>query len=89
LAIRKIPMRMCVGCRTMIPKADLLRVVKTPEGKITFDTTGKLNGRGAYVCKNAECLAKIKKQNSLSNAFKEKVSDEVYESLEKEFRSLE
>ena len=53
---RKIPMRMCVGCREMKPKRELLRVVRSPEGEITFDLTGRKPGRGAYVCRSAECL---------------------------------
>ena len=53
---RKIPMRMCVGCREMKPKRELLRVVRSPEGEVSFDLTGRNPGRGAYVCPNADCL---------------------------------
>lgn len=65
---RKIPLRMCVGCREMKPKKELLRVVRSPEGEVSFDPTGKKAGRGAYVCRNAECLKKALKQRQLDRA---------------------
>ncbi len=83
MTVKKIPMRMCTGCHEMKPKKELIRVVKTPEGEIKLDFTGKLNGRGAYICKNAECFKKAQKQNSLSRAFQTPVSLEVYAELEK------
>ncbi|MBR5223731.1 MAG: YlxR family protein [Clostridia bacterium] len=83
MTVKKIPMRMCTGCHEMKPKKELIRVVKTPEGEIKLDFTGKLNGRGAYICNCAECLKKAKKQNSLSRAFSMAVSAEVYDNLEK------
>lgn len=55
---KKIPMRQCIGCREMKPKAELIRVVTTPEGEVKIDSTGKINGRGAYSCNNPECLKK-------------------------------
>ena len=82
MAIKKVPMRMCVGCREMKPKAQLVRVVKTSEGEITLDKTGKLNGRGAYICKDKECLKKAQKSNAFSRAFETSVSQDVYKSLE-------
>ncbi|MCQ2450437.1 MAG: YlxR family protein [Clostridia bacterium] len=82
---KKVPMRMCIGCRDMKPKQELIRVVKSPEGDISLDLTGKKNGRGAYVCKNIECLKKIKKQKALNHTFGITVSETVYEDLEKEF----
>lgn len=88
MTTKKTPMRMCIGCREMKPKNDLIRVVKTPEGEVTLDTTGRKNGRGAYVCKNRECLQKIRKRKALSNAFSMFIDDSVYDSLEKEFESL-
>ena len=81
---KKIPMRMCTGCREMKPKGALIRIVKTPEGEIRLDRTGKLNGRGAYVCKSAECLKKVQKSGALSRAFETQVPDEVFVQLEKE-----
>jgi len=65
---RKIPLRMCVGCREMKPKKELLRAVRSPEGEVSLDPTGKKAGRGAYVCFNAECLKKALKQRQLDRA---------------------
>ena len=84
MGTKKIPMRMCTGCREMKPKGALIRIVKTPEGEIRLDRTGKLNGRGAYVCKSAECLKKVRKSGALSRAFETQVPDEVFVQLEKE-----
>ncbi len=89
MATRKIPMRMCTGCREMKPKKELIRVVKTPENEIKLDTTGKLNGRGAYICKCAECFNKAKKVNAFAKAFETSVAASVYDSLEKELKSVE
>ena len=86
---KKIPMRTCIGCREMKPKPELMRVVRTPDGEVTLDLTGRKNGRGAYVCKNKECLQKIRKRKALSNAFGMPVEDTVYENIEKEFELLE
>ena len=74
--------RMCICCRQMKDKRDLLRVVKNKEGDIFVDTTGKKNGRGAYVCKDSECLKKLKKNKVLNKAFKCNVQDEVYSLIE-------
>ena len=68
----------------MKPKGALIRIVKTPEGEIRLDRTGKLNGRGAYVCKSAECLKKVQKSGALSRVFETQVPDEVFVQLEKE-----
>ena len=84
MGTKKIPMRMCTGCREMKPKGTLIRIVKTPEGEIRLDRTGKPNGRGAYVCKSAECLKKVQKSGALSRAFETQVPDEVFVQLEKE-----
>ena len=81
MSVKKIPMRMCTGCHEMKPKKELIRVVKTPEGEIKVDFTGKLNGRGAYICRNVECFTKAQKQKSLSRAFECQISDEIYEQL--------
>ena len=85
---KKIPLRMCIGCREMKPKAELIRVVKAPNGDISLDMTGKKNGRGAYVCKNIDCIKKIRKIKALSHTFSQNVSDEVYSELEKEFDEI-
>ncbi|MBQ2236939.1 MAG: YlxR family protein [Clostridia bacterium] len=89
MGVKKIPMRMCTGCREMKPKNELVRIVKTTDGQIRLDATGKLNGRGAYICKNAECLKKARKANALSRAFETAVSAEIYDSLEEAIESLE
>ena len=77
-------LRMCLACRQMQDKKDLLRIVKDKEGNISVDLTGKKNGRGAYICKNEECLKKLIKQKSLNKAFKTKVDDEVYNKIKEE-----
>lgn len=86
---KKIPMRMCVGCREMKPKKELVRVVKTAENKIMLDSTGKLNGRGAYLCKSRECLLKAQKGNALARAFETSVDKEIYNQLETELDEIE
>ena len=81
---KKIPLRRCLGCYEMKPKRELVRVVRSPEGAISLDKTGKANGRGAYLCPNPECLKKLKKRRGLERAYKCPVPGEVYEGLEKE-----
>lgn len=76
-----VSLRTCCVCRKMMPKNDLIRVVKSADGKIFIDMTGKADGRGAYVCKDDECRNKLKKLRSLNKAFKCQVNDEVYEEL--------
>ena len=78
---RKIPMRMCVGCREMKPKATLLRVVKPQEGDAHIDRTGKAQGRGAYVCESIECLKKAQKTRALERALDAKIEENVFEQL--------
>jgi predicted RNA-binding protein YlxR (DUF448 family) len=73
----------------MKPKKELVRVVKTPEGEIKLDFTGKLNGRGAYICKSLECLKKAEKANALSRAFSCADSKEIYDELSKELANAE
>lgn len=86
---KKIPLRQCVGCGEMKSKKEMIRVLKTEEEGIILDTTGKKNGRGAYVCKNSECLKMAKKSKGLDRSFKIAVSDEVYDSLTKEIEAFE
>ena len=78
---RKIPMRMCVGCREMKPKRELLRAVRSPEGEVTLDKTGKKAGRGAYVCFDAECLRRAIKQKQLDRALETRLSEETVQVL--------
>lgn len=85
---KKIPMRMCVGCREMKPKRDLLRVVKSPEGAVSIDVTGRKPGRGAYVCKSAQCLEKAIRQRQLERAFECALTEETKEALGRELEAL-
>ena len=85
---KKIPLRQCVGCGEMKGKKDMMRVLKTDDG-ICLDATGKKNGRGAYVCKNGDCLKLARKNKGLERSFKMSIPKEVYPSLEKEFEHLE
>ena len=84
---KKIPLRQCVGCGEMKGKKEMIRVIKTPEGEICLDATGKKNGRGAYVCKSAECLKKARKNKGLERSFKMQIPKEVYETLEEEMKN--
>ncbi len=77
-----------MGCGEMKSKKDMMRVLKTPEGDICLDITGKKNGRGAYVCKSRECLKLAHKNKGLERSFKMSIPKEVYEALEREFENL-
>lgn len=81
---KKIPLRMCTGCGEMFDKRELVRVVKSPEGEVSLDLTGKKSGRGAYVCKNADCLKKARKKKALERAFGIQIEDSVYDKMEEE-----
>lgn len=85
---RKIPQRQCVGCREMKDKKALLRIVKTPEGEILLDSTGKKSGRGAYVCPDPECLKKARKSRALERTFDTAIPAEVYDALEGQMVAL-
>ena len=75
---------MCTGCGEMFDKRSLVRVVKSPEGEISLDLTGKKNGRGAYICRNVECLKKARKKKALERPFSMKIEDDIYEKMEEE-----
>ena len=81
LAEKKIPQRQCVGCRTMKPKRELVRVVRSPEGEVSIDTRGKKPGRGAYVCPSAECLKKAVRSRALGRALGVEIPEEIYNTL--------
>ena len=85
---KKIPMRQCVGCGEMKSKKEMMRVLKTPEDEIVLDVTGNKNGRGAYLCKQKECLINARKNKGLERSFKMSIPNEVYDSLEKEFDEI-
>ena len=84
---RKIPMRMCVGCREMKPKRELVRVVRSPEGEISLDFRGKAPGRGAYVCRDSQCLKKAIRQRALERALSVQIPAEIYARLEQEMEA--
>lgn len=81
MSAKKVPLRMCIGCREMKPKSELDRIVKTPAGEIVIDKTNKLSGRGAYICKNPDCLKKAEKINALAHTFSMAVDKEIYAKL--------
>ena len=83
---KKVPLRMCTGCGEHKPKRELVRVVKSPEGEISLDLTGRKSGRGAYICPSIECLAKAKKAKRLEKAFSCQIPDDVYAAMEKELK---
>ena len=84
---KKIPMRMCTGCGEMFDKRTLVRVVKSPEGEVSLDLTGKKSGRGAYVCKNPECLKKARKKKAFERAFQVQIDEDVYNKMEEEMNN--
>ncbi len=86
---RKIPLRKCTGCNEMKPKKELVRVVRSPENEIFLDLTGKKNGRGAYICRNAECLKKARKSGRIERSFECAVPDEIYDAMERELKEIE
>ncbi|MCI1954860.1 MAG: YlxR family protein [Oscillospiraceae bacterium] len=81
---KKTPLRMCTGCGEMKPKKELVRVVKSPEGEISLDLTGRKPGRGAYVCRKIDCLKAARKARRFEKAFSCKIPDEVYDRMEEE-----
>ena len=80
---RKIPMRMCLGCQEMKPKKELIRVVRTPEGTVELDPTGKRNGRGAYICPQVECFKAAVKGKRFQKALEIELAPQVAEELER------
>ena len=86
---KKIPMRMCLGCGEMKPKRELSRVVKSKEGDISLDLTGKKSGRGAYICKSVECFEKARKARKFERSFSCMISEDIYNSMEGELRENE
>ncbi|MFR4652203.1 MAG: RNase P modulator RnpM [Phascolarctobacterium sp.] len=81
MKVKKVPQRKCVGCNEMKDKKALLRIVRSPEGEISLDLTGKKNGRGAYVCPNKDCITKAVKERRLERALEKPVSEEVYQQI--------
>ncbi len=85
---KKIPMRRCIVCREMKAKRELIRIVKSPEGEISIDRTGRMNGRGAYLCNHPSCFAKARKTKALNREFKIEIPDDIYEALEKQMEEF-
>ena len=84
---KKIPQRQCMGCRERKNKRDMLRVVRQTDGGVTLDFGGKLNGRGAYVCPDIECLKKARKSRSLERCLEVEIPQEVYDRMEREMEA--
>ena len=85
----KIPMRQCTGCREMKSKKELIRIIHTPEDELVVDSTGRKNGRGAYLCADSECLKKAEKSKGLERSLKTAIPKEIYEQLEEEMEAIE
>ncbi|MCX7951802.1 MAG: YlxR family protein [Clostridiales bacterium] len=84
MKVKKIPQRMCLGCSEMKPKKELIRVVRNKEGEVKIDLTGKMPGRGAYICRNVSCFEKAYKAKRFERALEVTISPEVYEKLKEE-----
>ena len=84
---KKIPMRQCMGCRERRAKRELIRVVRTTEGSVTLDFSGKLNGRGAYICHDPECLKKAQRSKALERSLETPIPQEVYDRLAAELEA--
>ena len=84
---KKVPMRKCIGCNESKQKKELVRIVRSPEGDISLDLTGKKSGRGAYICNNPECLKKAEKSKRLDRIFEIQVPDSVYDEAERMLNS--
>ena len=89
MSVKKIPLRQCIGCGEMKSKKEMIRVIKTAEGEILLDVTGRKNGRGAYLCPSMECFKKAVKGRGLERSFKMAIPREVYETLEKEMEEID
>ena len=87
--VKKIPMRRCLGCNEHKPKAELLRVVRDPEGGVSLDFKGKKSGRGAYICRDVKCLKKARKSRRIDKDLECQIPDEVYDAMEKELEAHE
>ena len=80
--VKKIPVRQCLGCNEHKPKAEMIRVVRSPEGEISLDTRGKKSGRGAYICHDVKCLSKARKSKRIARALDCAIPDEIYDTME-------
>lgn len=87
--MKKTPMRKCIGCQEMKSKKEMIRILKTTEEQVVLDTTGKKNGRGAYLCFSGECLEKAMKTKGLERSLKMPIPRDIYDSLKKELDEFE
>ncbi|MBQ9939002.1 MAG: YlxR family protein [Oscillospiraceae bacterium] len=87
MQVKKIPMRMCSGCMQMKPKKELVRIVRSPEGEISLDLTGKKSGRGAYICRDKECFKKAVKSKKIERSLECEIPSEIYEKIEGEIEA--
>lgn len=81
---KQIPVRQCIGCREMKPKNQMVRVIRTPFNEIRLDKTGKLNGRGAYLCPNVECYRKAVRSKAIERALKVEIPEDIYKAIGEE-----
>lgn len=86
---KKLPERKCLGCSESKPKSELARVVRAPDGSVSLDLTGRKSGRGAYVCKDVECLKKCRKAKRIERSLEVEIPDDVWDALEKELAGNE
>lgn len=84
---KKIPLRMCIACREMKTKSEMLRIVRTPTGEYKLDTVGKVAGRGAYICDDPKCIELCVKKKLLNKVFSSEIPDEIYEYIRGEYAS--
>ena len=87
MAEKKIPMRQCLGCREKKPKAELIRIVRSPEGTVALDLKGKAPGRGAYICHSSDCLKRVLKTKALERMLSVKITDDLAQSLQREMEA--
>lgn len=86
---KKVPMRQCVGCRELRNKKDLMRILRTPDNDVIFDDTGRMNGRGAYICPSVECLKKARRTKAIERSLDISIPDEVYDAIERQMSELD
>lgn len=86
---KKLPLRLCIGCGAQKPKKEMVRIVKTAENDILLDSSGRMNGRGAYICKDKECIARAEKTRGLERSFKTSIGREVYQRLMQEMEGID
>ncbi|MCD8328001.1 MAG: YlxR family protein [Ruminococcus sp.] len=84
---RKIPMRQCLGCGEVKPKREMIRVVKSKDGEISLDLTGKKSGRGAYICHSLDCFTQARKKRRFEKSFSCMISNDIYEEMERELKN--